>query len=62
MEKVVNRKPRLFWIVSAPPTSSGGQALTDKAENCGESATTATPQTSSSASTAPVGKLAAASG
>ena len=39
------KKPMLFWIASALPTSSGGQARAESAENCGESATTTTPQT-----------------
>src|SRR5258708_29348688 len=35
-------------MASAAPTRSGGQARAERAENCGESATTAHPQTSSS--------------
>src|SRR5229473_1320049 len=35
-------------MASAAPTRFGGQARAERAENCGESATTAPPQTSSS--------------
>ena len=40
--------PKEFWIASAEPTSSRGHAAADSAENCGESATTEIPQTTSS--------------
>jgi hypothetical protein len=50
IETIVIAKPMLFWIARLLPTSSGGQARAESAENCGESATTATPHASMSAS------------
>lgn len=32
-------KPMAFWSVNALPTIAGGQALAERAENCGESIT-----------------------
>jgi serine/threonine protein kinase len=52
----VMRKPMLFWNASALPTISGGHARAERDENCGESATTATPQASNSASSAGAGQ------
>jgi hypothetical protein len=48
IDTMVMPKPMLFCSASALPTSRGGQAAADSAENCGESATTATPHTTSS--------------
>src|SRR5205809_198061 len=48
MVKQVSRNPRLVCRVSAVPTSSRGASSLTAAENCAESATTVTPQTSSS--------------
>jgi len=42
--------PAEFCKASADPTDSGGQLLEAMAENCGESATTAAPQTMRNAS------------
>lgn len=47
METMPMLKPMAFCKASALPTISGGQAVADKAENCGESATTVAPQNSS---------------
>jgi len=49
---MVIANPALFWIASALPTSSGGHARADSAENCGESATTVTPHTTSNGNAA----------
>jgi len=46
IETIVIAKPMLFIIASAAPTSRLSQAAAASAENCGESATTQTPQTS----------------
>src|SRR2546430_3997767 len=46
----VSRNPRLVCRVSAVPTRSRGASSLTDAENCAESATTDTPQTSSTGS------------
>ena len=56
------KKPMLFWIASALPISSLGQAWADIAENCGESDIAAAPQNSSAASATPGGASGAISG
>ena len=56
MDTTVMKKPTLFWIASALPTRCGGQARADADENCGESATTSTPQASSAASGTALGR------
>src|SRR5947209_14072872 len=49
MANTVIRNPTLFWTARAEPTASGGLAIADMAENCGESATTKKPHTASRA-------------
>ncbi len=49
IEAIVIAKPIAFWKASALPTLSGAQARADRAEKCGESATTLAPHTSISA-------------
>src|SRR5229473_3965911 len=52
IETTVMPKPIEIWMANAAPTRLGGHARAERAENCGESATTAAPQTSSSARSA----------
>ena len=53
IETMVRAKPRAFCSASALPMVCGWQAAADSAENCGESATTTTPQASNRASAHP---------
>ena len=53
---MVMAKPIEFWKASALPTISGGQARAERAEKCGESATTEAPQSSSKAILAQAGQ------
>src|SRR5260370_37615547 len=52
IETTVMPKPIEIWMANAAPTRFGGHARAERAENCGESATTAAPQTRSSARSA----------
>src|SRR5579859_4679361 len=49
MDAIVMANPTEFCSANTAPTRFDGAAAADKAENCGESATTAAPQTSNSA-------------
>jgi hypothetical protein len=48
MLKMVIANPMLFTIVNAEPRDSAGAFLATSVENCGESPTTANPQSSNS--------------
>src|SRR5215468_8186382 len=58
IDAMVMANPTEVWMAKTAPTWWGGAACADKAENCGESATTAAPHTRKMASNSSAWSLA----